>query len=487
MSRMVAVAGAVIAALALIAATASVVLTSLMRQGTETVRSANHLARHAAHIHAELVALTRDTSAGTAAPHEREAALDQALEAARAEAKTDEDQRLIATIRTNVRELLAASDPGAPSPRDRVSWPRTQGPLQAALSASDTLVVTSSERAATVETRVRLWDVTGTVVGVAVGLLTLIGVPLVLFGVHRLFTRPMLRLATAVRAFASGEKAARAPSTGPAEFVVVATAFNELADTLSRQDEERLAFLGGVAHDLRNPLTALQMALHFVHPNRAFPSESKLRDTFALVTRQVTRLDRMIGDFLDAVRIQRGELDLRVETHDLRDLARNTVELYANASSRHPLMLSLPAEPVDVAVDAMRVEQVLGNLVSNAIKYSPNGGEITVTVRADASTAIIDVRDQGIGISRADQERVFEPFRRNRGANAMAPGVGLGLAVAHRIVDAHMGRIEIESAPGCGSMFRVRLPLVSAPQPQREGAETAPQLVTADAAHPSSA
>src|SRR5262249_3625272 len=156
------------------------------------------------------------------------------------------------------------------------------------------------------------------------------------------------------------------------------------ADALARQDEERLAFLAGVAHDLRNPLNALRMSLFLVQPNRPLPSEMKLRDTFALVTRQVTRLDRMLGDFLDAARIQRGELDLRVQMHDLRDLVRNTVELYANASRGHLISLSVPDQPIDVAADAMRVEQVLNNLVSNAIKYSPQGGEVSVAVRSDA-------------------------------------------------------------------------------------------------------
>jgi signal transduction histidine kinase len=110
----------------------------------------------------------------------------------------------------------------------------------------------------------------------------------------------------------------------------------------------------------------------------------------------------------------------------------------------------------------MRVEQVLNNLVSNAIKYSPHGGKVTLRLDRDRESALFSVSDEGIGISPEDRERLFVPFRRGGATSAWIPGVGLGLCVAKRITEAHGGRIEVESAADRGSTFRVRLPLAKA-------------------------
>jgi signal transduction histidine kinase len=179
----------------------------------------------------------------------------------------------------------------------------------------------------------------------------------------------------------------------------------------------------------------------------------------------------MVGDLLDATRIEAGKLELQLEERDARELAHAVVELYQAAGPSHELKLSLPDTPVLLSCDGARIEQVLNNLVSNAIKYSAEGTRVDVTVLQQGDAVLLSVADQGMGISADEQRHLFAPFRRTHGAREHAPGAGLGLSVARRIVEAHGGRIEVDSHPGRGSVFRVHLPVVHAAQrvPGAEG------------------
>lgn len=181
----------------------------------------------------------------------------------------------------------------------------------------------------------------------------------------------------------------------------------------------------------------------------------------ALVNRQVTRQERMLADFLDASCIENGRLDLNLIVDDLRPLAEEAVQLFAGSSPSHQLTLRVPDEEVVVRCDPTRVEQVLNNLISNAIKYSPAGGPVTLTVSRDDRFATIEVADRGIGIARDELQSVFKPFQRTGASRDSIPGVGLGLWVSRQIVEAHGGSLDVSSQLGVGSTFRVRLPLAS--------------------------
>src|SRR5262249_39563657 len=124
----------------------------------------------------------------------------------------------------------------------------------------------------------------------------------------------------------------------------------------------------------------------------------------------------------------------------------------------HALIVSAPDEPVRLRCDPMRIEQVLANLVNNAIKYSPPGGTVRVTVAPRPDAAVVSVADEGVGMSADELAHVFDPFRRGAGTSHAVPGTGLGLFVARRIVEAHDGGITVASAPGAGSTFTVRIP-----------------------------
>jgi signal transduction histidine kinase len=234
-----------------------------------------------------------------------------------------------------------------------------------------------------------------------------------------------------------------------------------MAQALQQQREHQLAFVAAVAHDLRNPLAAMKAGVDVLVSQR--PVLEPHRQMMSLVSRQIDILVRMISDLLDAARVEAGHFSINASLCDARDLASQSVELFRGTSPLHDLQLHLPDTPLPLRCDALRIGQVLNNLVSNAIKYSPRGGPVIVTVRRGHERVTIDVADQGPGIPPEDRALIFEPFKRSPGSESGIPGVGLGLSVAKRIVEAHGGRIELQSAVGRGATFSVVLPVATAP------------------------
>ncbi len=313
------------------------------------------------------------------------------------------------------------------------------------------------------ESRARSVAVIAYVSAAAVILLVLAGVLSAGVVFRAQMMRPLRGIVQAIDRFRSGEPGTHAPEEGPDELRRIVHLLNEATEALAAQRKMQLAFLGGVAHDLRNPLAGLKMAVDALRASDPLlatrPGSAR---TFALLERQIDRLTRMVGDLLDASRIEAGELELSKTALDLRDTAREVVQLYEHVSPKHRLVLRTPDDAVAAQADPGRLDQVVGNLVSNAIKYSPEGGEVRVEVFRRGSDAVLAVTDHGVGIARDQVEALFEPFRRGTSAGGMAPGTGLGLSVLRRIVDAHGGRVEVESSPGRGSSFRVCLPLADA-------------------------
>ncbi|HSA54741.1 MAG TPA: HAMP domain-containing sensor histidine kinase [Gemmatimonadaceae bacterium] len=291
------------------------------------------------------------------------------------------------------------------------------------------------------------------VTGAAAVALFAVALGAVIWGLHRYLLDPMVSLHRAVVAFRTGDGNLRAPEVGGRESVELAQSFNEMVDALARERESRLAFLAGVAHDLRNPLNGLKVGLQAMEAAATGPEQ---RRTLAMLDRQADHLARMVSDLLDATRIEAGKLEMHLERVDLCHVVQDIVHLHAPTAPRHELVADLPEGAVAVRGDRVRLEQVLTNLVTNAIKFSPAGGRIEVTVRVDGAHAVLAVHDPGIGIPPGDVGDLFQPFRRHR--PEIASGAGIGLSVVRRIVTAHGGTIAVESTPGRGSTFRVRLP-----------------------------
>ena len=234
--------------------------------------------------------------------------------------------------------------------------------------------------------------------------------------------------------------------------------------------EIRDQFLASVAHDLKTPLGTIKGYAQLLRRQAARAtglSTERLVQGLDKIDDMVTRAVGQIDELLDVARLRASQsLELDTAPTDLVSLAQGVVEEYRQASSDHRIRVEAAVDEVLGVWDSARLERVLANLLTNAIKYSEPGSEIVVRValdeRAAESWATLSVRDRGIGIPSEDLPRLFEPFYRASNAVGRKPGTGLGLAGARHIVEQHGGRIEVESAEGVGSTFTVRLPVVPA-------------------------
>jgi PAS domain S-box-containing protein len=231
-------------------------------------------------------------------------------------------------------------------------------------------------------------------------------------------------------------------------------------------------FLSVASHELRTPVTSLQLAVQSLmrgSPRRA-PLDEATQRMLGAVERQTQRLGLLVNDLLDVSRVREGRLRLDLHEHDVAAIVRDTVASLQGDLAVSGTTITVDADrPAPARVDAARVGQVVTNLCTNAIKYGA-GKPVHVRVDLDGDEVVVGVADQGIGIDADDQGRVFERY-----ARAVSPrhysGFGLGLHIVRGLVEAHGGRIELQSEPGVGSTFTVRLPCAGppeAPEP-REG------------------
>ena len=232
-------------------------------------------------------------------------------------------------------------------------------------------------------------------------------------------------------------------------------------------ENQKDTFLAAASHDLKNPLTSIKARAQMLQ-RRAARVEgadgSALLDGLRAIDQTTTRITGMINELLDVARLQMGRpLLLDRESMDLAELARQVAADYQPATERHELRVDVEATRAVGEWDRPRLERVLSNLVSNAVKFSPDGGRITLRVREerrdDVDWVAIDVEDQGVGIPSDDLPRVFERFFRASNVTGTIEGTGLGLAGACQIVEQHGGLLMVESREGKGSTFTVLLPL----------------------------
>jgi signal transduction histidine kinase len=241
----------------------------------------------------------------------------------------------------------------------------------------------------------------------------------------------------------------------------------DLASARGREEADRLKdeFLASISHDLRNPLTAVRGVTQVLERRleRNVPIEpERLARSLANIRGSTAQMASLIDQMLDYARLQMDRpLELALRRMDLVELTRRTVERFAATSDRHRLVLDASAPALVGEWDEARLERVMQNLVANAIKYSPQGGDVVVQVAEESSAgrhwAVVTVTDPGLGIPADDLPYVFDRF--HRGSNvADIPGSGLGLAAARQVLEQHGGSIEVSSTPGQGSTFVVRLP-----------------------------
>jgi PAS domain S-box-containing protein len=241
------------------------------------------------------------------------------------------------------------------------------------------------------------------------------------------------------------------------------TALKRTEEALREADQRKDEFLAILAHELRNPLAPISNSLHILRlSGELSPAMEQIR---GVMERQVNQLVRLVDDLLEASRIKHDRIELRKEHVELAGVLRSAIETsrpIINAAG-HQLAIALPAEVVLLNADPVRIAQVVSNLLNNAAKYTPDGGQIWLTAKAEAGEAIISVRDTGIGIPPAALTKVFDMYTQaDDSLERSQGGLGIGLTLAKHLVQLHGGRIEAASeGVGKGSEFIVRLPLAT--------------------------
>lgn len=464
--RAMVVLGGTLLAVALVASLALVVCTTFVVRGTIRVSEADARMRASLRTKVALLWYVRASdlavSSNSAGAWDEEARAESELQLAMGETRRLamperwlHVDNLVERTDTYVR-LRRRSEAERRSLAEIMS--RTTPALESVFGDLDQLIASDDLWTQAVKASAQRWDALAIALGITAAVLLLAGFAAAFVATRLLVERPILALTAAMSRFSNGDQRSRTTPRGVQELRRVSSTFNAMADRLIRQSEERLAFLAGVAHDLRNPISALKLATDSLARGPQPPPPEKSARALAVVARQVQRLDRMVGDLLDATRIEAGRFELRAEPADLRSIAGNVVELFRTGSEAHAIETIAGEAPVIATCDPARIEQVLTNLVSNAIKYSPDGGQVVISVAYEDADAVVSVGDQGIGIPPEDRERIFDPFQRAGRSSGRVPGVGLGLSVARKLVEAHSGKLEVESQVGVGSTFRIRLP-----------------------------
>jgi PAS domain S-box-containing protein len=219
-------------------------------------------------------------------------------------------------------------------------------------------------------------------------------------------------------------------------------------------------FVSVVSHELKTPVAIIKGYAETLQRPKARRNPQLVGELLGEIVEEADRLSSLVDDLLDASRLEAGGLSFQdVEAVDLEEIAERVVERYTLQTKRHSLHLDFPDDLPTIDGDPKRLEQVLDNLVSNALKYSPKGGEVTIRGWEDDAEVHLSVTDEGVGIPLDEQERIFERFYRVEAPDSRGvSGTGLGLYLARAIVRAHGGRIWVESTPGQGATFHVALP-----------------------------
>jgi PAS domain S-box-containing protein len=235
-------------------------------------------------------------------------------------------------------------------------------------------------------------------------------------------------------------------------------------ERLRTLDKVKDEFVAGASHELRTPLTSIQGYAELLLDGTAGPLNEDQRAYLLTIHRNGERLERLVDDLLFAARADAGKLELTLAEVDLEQLVLESVESARPAAEQNDIRLECSTTAVPaIAGDAARLSQLLDNLVSNGIKFTPPGGRVTVTLTGNGRSAVVDVSDTGIGIPSGERSRLFERFFRSTLATERAiQGTGLGLSITKDIAESHGGHIACESTEGKGTTFRVELPFAGA-------------------------
>lgn len=276
----------------------------------------------------------------------------------------------------------------------------------------------------------------------------------------QIITKPIQALTVGIQRMARGDLSSRVKVSGGGEMARLAETFNQMSEKLENLDNARNQFVSNASHELKTPLSTMKILLESMIYEQSMAPEVR-QEFLQDINKEIDRLTLIIGDLLTLVRIDSGEMKLRREEMLLSNAVNETVRRLQPLMEERgqELVLHLQEDCVLFA-DPMKIQQVIYNLLENAIKYSPNKGRIFIRLAHDAHHATLEVSDSGVGIPSSEQSHIFDRFYRVDKARSRATGgTGLGLSIVKQIVLLHDGEITVKSEEGKGATFRVILPL----------------------------
>lgn len=235
---------------------------------------------------------------------------------------------------------------------------------------------------------------------------------------------------------------------------------------METKEEEWLRFIDTLSHELKTPLTSIIAAAGLLAEELETAGDKSHQRLIQTIIQNANALETRLAELMDIVKTGSGEIQLQLEPVDMKSLLRGTCMQISPIlqGKRQNLNIDLPASLPIIHGDGPRLEQVVLNLLTNATKFTPEGGTITLRAREQDTGMVIEVQDVGIGIAKDEQARLFKPYSRLNADRQSHPGLGLGLALSKQVVELHGGKIWVESEPGKGSTFSFSLPQRTAKQ-----------------------
>jgi signal transduction histidine kinase len=284
------------------------------------------------------------------------------------------------------------------------------------------------------------------------------------------FTRRIMGVSTAAGHLAGGDMAARVPVAGQDELAGLATTFNMMAERLQAaaeekalMDQNRRDLIAWVSHDLRTPLASVQLVIDALVDGVAEDEATRQRYLHT-AQNEIANLKDLISDLFELSQLESGYIDLKLQHASLSDLLSDTLSALRTMAERRGVRIDghVSSDIDPVRIDPEKIQRVLYNLLINAIRHTPSGGEVLLTASLEGDQVRVTVKDSGEGIASADLPHIFERFYRGERARTRDTdgqrGAGLGLAIARGLVEAHQGQIMVDSLPGQGARFSFTLP-----------------------------
>ena len=228
---------------------------------------------------------------------------------------------------------------------------------------------------------------------------------------------------------------------------------------METKEEEWFRFIDTLAHELKTPLTSIIAASGLLAEELENVTDVSTKKLIQTIIQNSSTLEKRLAELLDTVRTGSGKIQLQLEPVDIKSIIQGTCVQMAPLlqGKNHTLSTDVPSLPL-IHGDGPRLEQVMLNLMTNAVKFTPPGGHISISAREQGPGLTVAVKDNGIGIPREQQSRLFKPYSRIQSDRQKQPGLGLGLALAKQVVELHGGKIWVDSDLGCGSTFYFSLP-----------------------------